>query len=207
LEAADEVVAEVFVESVVRAAVSAGLASLSDLEHELEQAPRRHTRALRQALARARGRERVIATRRLFDGLGRLGPLGAMRDVAIYGERRRIVVAEALWPTRALVVTVDAKPNQVAELSRLGFAVIQVSAHALAEDAAEVVSGIAAALAARPEATLPRGVALLPLGRSESDLTAVEEVHSRVQFALATTPTLPPWPGLRVRRPTFSGAF
>jgi hypothetical protein len=209
LEASDEATVEAIVETVVRATVAAGLAGLGELEHELEHAPRRHTKALRQGLERASARARSAATRQLFDGLGRLGTPGAMRHVAIYGDRRQIAVAEALWPTRALVVTVDAKAHQVAQLARLGFAVIQLSAHTLAEDVAAVASGIAAALAARPEATLPRGVALLPLGRPEPDSAGAGEGggHARVQFALTASPTLPPWSGLRVRSRAYSGAF
>jgi very-short-patch-repair endonuclease len=208
LEAPDDVTAEAFVETVVRATVSAGLADLDDLESELEQAPRRHTRSLRQALERARVRERALASRRLFEGLGYTSALGLMRRVAIYGERKLIAVAEALWPHRALVLTIDAEPNAVAELTRLGFAVIQLSAHDVADNTAEIMERIAAVLAARPEATLPRGVALLPLGQHESDAAAEGGgLPGRVQLASTTSPTLPPWSGLRVRGPAFSGAF
>lgn len=207
LEAPDEVTAEAFVETVVRATVSAGLADLGELEYELDLAPRRHTRSLRDALARARTRERAAATRRLFDGLSRRGPQGLMRHIAIYGERRQIAVAEALWPNRALVVTIDAKPSAVAELTRLGFAVIQISAYELAKNTAGVVERIAGALAARPEATLPRGVALLPTGPTEPDAAVEAGLPGRVQLALTSMPTLPQWSGLRVRSPAFSGAF
>jgi hypothetical protein len=207
LEAPDEVTAAAFVETVVRAAVATGLADLGELEYELEQAPRRHTKALREALVRARAHERAAATRRLFEALGRNGPQGLIRRVAIHGERRQIAVAEALWPSRALVVTIDAKAGAVAELSRLGFAVIQVSAYELAKNTAGVLERIATALAARPEATLPRGVALLPVSQSEPDAAVEGGMPGRVQLALTSMPTLPQWSGLRVRGPAFSGAF
>jgi hypothetical protein len=207
LETPDEVTAEAFIETVVRATVLAGLADLGELEHELDQAPRRHTRPLRDTLVRARTRERAAATRRLFDGLSRHGPQGLMRRVAIYGERRQIAVAEALWPSRAVVVTIDAKPGAVVELSRLGFAVIQISAHELAKNTADVVERIASALATRPEATLPPGVALLPIGQTEPDAAAEGGLPGRVQLALTSTPMPPQWSGLRVRSPAFSGAF
>lgn len=207
LEAPDEVTAEAFIETVVRATVLAGLADFGELEHELDQAPRRHTRPLRDALLRARTRERAAATRHLFEGLSRHGPQGLMRRIAIYGERRQIAVAEALWPSRALVVTIDAKPAAVAELGRLGFAVIQTSAHELAKNTADVVERIAGALAARPEATLPPGVALLPIGQTEPDAAAEGGLPGRVQLALTSMPMLPQWSGLRVRSPAFSGAF
>lgn len=207
LEAPDDVTAEAFVETVVRATVLAGLADLGELEDELDQSPRRHTRPLRDALVRARAHERAAATRRLFEGLSRLGPQGLMRRIAIYGERRQIAVAEALWPSRALVVTIDAKPGAVAELSRLGFAVIQISAYELARSTADVVERITSALAARPEATLPPGVALLPIGQTEPDAAAEGGLPGRVQLALTSMPMLPQWSGLRVRSPAFSGAF
>ncbi|MBR7839581.1 hypothetical protein KDL01_40385, partial [Actinospica durhamensis] len=207
LEAPDDVMAEAFIETVVLATVSSGLASLSDLEQELDQAPRRHTKALRQALVRARTRERDAAAHRLFDDLARHGPLGLLRHVAIYGDRRRIAVAEALWPSRALAVTIDAGPNERAELGRLGFEVVEISAHDLTANTTAIVNRVTAALAARPEATLPTGVALLPLGQPVPDPAAEEGVPGRVQLAPTTTPTLPPRSGLRVRGPAYSGAF
>lgn len=208
LEAPDEVTADAFVETVVRATVLAGLADLSELEYELDQAPRRHTRSLRDALARARTRERAAATRRLFEGLSRHGPQGLMRHIVIFGERRQIAVAEALWPSRALAVTIDAKPSAVAELTRLGFAVVQISEYELAKNTAAIVERIAGALAARPEATLPQGVALLPIiGQTEPDAAVEAGLPGRVQLALTSMPMLPQWSGLRVRSPAFSGAF
>ena len=207
LDAPDDLVAEAFVETVVRATLSSGLADLADLEYELDQAPRRYTRPLRQALTRARDRKREDATRQLFDGLARHGPLGLLRHVAIYGDRRRIAVAEALWPNRALAVTIDASPHEQAELIRLGFAVIEISLRDLTTDTAELVNRIAATLSARPEATLPTGVALLPLGPPEPEAAAERGALGRVQLAPTTTPTLPPQSGLRVRGPAYSGAF
>lgn len=230
LEAPDAATADAFVETVVHATVSTGLAALADLEYELDQSPRRHTRPLRHVLTKARVREHAAATRYLFDSLRRNGPAGLLRYVAIYGERRLIAVAEAIWPSRALVATIDPQPYAVAELTRLGFAVIQIRAGDVVRSTAAVIDRISAALATRPEVTLPPGVALLPVGRPEPDGAAeasvTEYAHrgqsdhvpansvsagrvpaNRVPSSRVPAPARPPWPGLNARGPAFTGAF
>lgn len=140
-----------------------GRVSLEDLEYELARAPRRHSSALHAELARIRAQARATAARQFLDGLGRSGPFGALRDVAVYAGHRRVAWAAALWPTRAVAAAVDAPEHEISTLSALGFAVVQVSPRRVAEDLAGLLRHVGSVLMARPEATMPIGVSLLPL--------------------------------------------
>jgi len=148
---------------IISSALADGRVSLADLEYELARAPRRHSSALRAELARARAQSRATAARQFLDGLGRSGPFGALRDVAVYAGHRRVARAAALWPTRAVAAAVDASEHEISMLSTLGFAVVQVSPRRVAEDLGGLLRHVASVLMARPEATMPAGVSLLPL--------------------------------------------
>lgn len=156
---------------ILSAALADGRVRLEDLEYELARAPRRHSSALRAELGRIRAHSRATAARQFLDGLGRSGPFGALRDVAVYAGHRRVARAAALWPTRAVAAAVDAPEDEVSTLSALGFAVVQVSPRRVAEDLAGLLRHVGSVLMARPEATMPIGVSLLPLA-SAHELSA-----------------------------------
>jgi hypothetical protein len=147
---------------ILSTALADGRVKLEDLEYELARAPRRHSSALRAELARIRAQSRATAARQFLDGLGRSGPFGALRDVAVYAGHRRVAWAAALWPTRAVAAAVDAPEHEISTLSALGFAVVQVCPRRVAEDLAGLLRHVGSVLMARPEATMPIGVSLLP---------------------------------------------
>lgn len=151
------------IDRILSTALADGRVKLEDLEYELARAPRRYSSALRAELTRIRAQSRATAARQFLDGLGRSGPFGALRDVAVYAGQRRVARAAALWPTRAVAAAVDAPEHEVSTLSALGFAVVQVSPRRVAEDLAGLLRHLGSVLMARPEATMPSGVSLLPL--------------------------------------------
>lgn len=147
----------------VAAVLAGGRLTIDELERELATAPRRHTGDLRKELRRRRADERGAAVGTLIDALGRRGPFGAMRNVAIYAGRRRIARATALWPSRAVAASVDAPDDETGRLADLGFAVVQISPQRVTEDLTGVLKHLASVLMARPEATFPAGVSVLLL--------------------------------------------
>ena len=148
---------------ILSTALADGRVNLEDLEYELARAPRRDSSALRAELGHMRAQSRATAVRQFLDGLGRSGPFGALRDVAVYAGQRRVARAAALWPTRAVAAAVDAPEHEISTLSALGFAVVEVSPRRVAEDLAGLLRHVGSVLMARPEATMPLGVSLLPL--------------------------------------------
>ena len=166
------------VEAIADQALTSGHASLAELEAELTQAPRRHSSQLRNHLARRREQARAAAARRLAaaadslgcqdqdrdHGQGRSPAPGhgrPLRDVVVYSDRFPVARAAALWPSRAVAAAVDAPPQELESLKRLGFAVIQVAAHHVADDLPGVLRRIGGVLRERPQAVLPAGVSMV----------------------------------------------
>lgn len=164
------------IDAIITAALEDGRVSLTDLEGELRSAPRRHSAELRAELGRSRAHVRATAAHRLVDGLGRIGPFGAMRDVAVFVGQRRVGGAAALWPTRAVAAVVDSPAPNISALTRLGFAVVNVTAEQIEQDLRGVLRRLGEVLAARPAATMPAGVSLLPLASAQAPKHALERV-------------------------------
>ena len=151
------------VDGIVTAALTDGRLLLAELEHELSQAPRRHSGWLRTELAKSKAHERAVASRRLLDEIHVSGPYGALHDVAIYLGRARVSRAAAIWANRAVAVVVGSPEQEIKALTALGFAVVHVAPRQIEEGLAGVLRHIGSVLADRPEATLPAGLCLLPL--------------------------------------------
>jgi hypothetical protein len=145
----------------VAAALADGRVGLAELDDELGRAPRRNAAALRAYLTRQRASARSAASHRLFAALGSAGTPGPMFDVAVYEGDRRVAQATALWPTRGVAAAVDAPEHEIKTLSKLGFAVVQIAPHRVAQDLPGVLRQVGTVLQERPEATLPAGVSLL----------------------------------------------
>ena len=151
------------VDGIVTAVLGDGRVSLAELEEELGKAPRRYSAEVRAELGKSRAHVRATTANRLVDELGRTGPFGAMRDVAVYVGQRRVAGAAALWPTRAVAAVVDASGLEVRTLTMLGFAVVNVTSEQIEQDLRGVLRQLGGVLMDRPEATMPAGVSLLPL--------------------------------------------
>ncbi|HEX4788468.1 MAG TPA: hypothetical protein VH372_08405, partial [Actinospica sp.] len=149
-------------ETLVATALADGRVVLAELEDELGHAPRRHSGMLRTHLNRLRTSARVAASNQLADALDEAaGPGGAMHDVIVYQDRRRVARTAALWPTRAVAAAVDPTEHEIRALLELGFAVVQIAPHQVALDLPGVLRQLRAVLAARPEATLPANLSFL----------------------------------------------
>jgi hypothetical protein len=149
-------------EALVAAALDDGRVGITELEEELGNAPRRFSGVLRAQLGRLRAAARDAASTRLLGALATTGPFGSLRNVAVYERQRRVARVPALWPSRAVAVTVDAPEHEVRTLSAYGFAVVQIAPQQITQDLPGVLRHVRAVLMARPEATLPTGISLLP---------------------------------------------
>jgi hypothetical protein len=150
------------IDGIVTAALEDGRVQLTELEYELGKSSRRHSAVIRAGLVRSRAHIRVTASREFLAKLDASGPFGAMRDVAIYVGQRRVAKAVALWPDRAVAVTVDAPSTEAHTLSSLGFGVIPVRSELLAEDPEGLLQAVRRVLRCRPVARLSPGISLLP---------------------------------------------
>ena len=151
------------IDGIVTAVLEDGRVQLTELEYELGKASRQHSAAIRAELVRSRAHLRATASRDFLARLDAFGPFGAMHDVAIYVGQRRVARAVALWPDRAVAVTVDVPSMESLALSSLGFGVIPVSSEQLAEDSEGLLRVVRNVLRCRPLARLSPGVSLLPL--------------------------------------------
>jgi hypothetical protein len=149
-------------EALVVSALDDGRVGITELEEELGNAPRRFSGVLRAQLARLRAAARDAAATRLLGALATTGPFGSLRNVAVYERQRRVARVPALWPTRAVAVTVDAPDHEIRTLSGYGFAVVQIASQRVAQDLPGVLREVRAVLMERPEATLPTAISLLP---------------------------------------------
>ncbi|HWG23143.1 type IV toxin-antitoxin system AbiEi family antitoxin domain-containing protein [Actinospica sp.] len=151
------------IDAIVTAAMEDGGVQLAELEYELGKASRKYSAAIRTELRKCRTHARISASHGFLRKLGTSGPFGEMQDVAIYLGQRRVARAVAVWPTRAVAVTVDPHPVEVSTLTTLGFAVVRVTSEQLVQDAEGVLRQLRGVLRNRPEAVLSAGVSLLPL--------------------------------------------
>jgi len=154
------------VDGIVTAAFADGRVNLTELEHELAQAPRRHSGRLRAELAKSKAHARAVATRAFLEELCRSGPQGAQHDVSVFLNHAQVARVAALWPARAVVIAVDAAEREIRALTLLGFAVVHVTAQRLEQDLAGMLRQLGRVLADRPEATLPAGVSLFLRGET-----------------------------------------
>lgn len=157
------------IDGIVTAALESGAVQLAELEYELAKASRKHSSAIRAELRKSRAHARVSASHEFLAKLGTSGPFGAMQDVAVFVGQRRVARAVALWPTRAVVVTVDPHPIETSTLTSLGFAVIRTTSEQLRDDTQGVLRQLRTVLRDRPEAQLPPGVSLLPLATAAQE--------------------------------------
>jgi hypothetical protein len=165
------------IDAIVTAALENGGVQLAELEYELGKASRKHSAAIRTELRKSRAHARISASHGFLTKLDISGPFGAMQDVAIYVGQRRVAKAVAVWPKRAVAVTVDPHPVEVSTLTNLGFAVIRATSEQLEQGAASVLRQLRDVLRDRPEALLSPGISLLPLA-SAASAQQKEPVHA-----------------------------
>jgi hypothetical protein len=187
--AADEDGQAEVIDRILASALADGRVLLTELEHELDEAPRRHSGRVRSALAGARDHARAAASEVLLNRLDAVGPFGALRDVTVYYGRGRVARAAALWPTRAVAVVVDAPEQEIRTLAILGFAVIPLTTQRIECDLADVLRQVGGVLTDRPDATLPAGVSLLPLATAHAGSISPQSARSAL---LPAHPDSPP---------------
>lgn len=148
------------VRAVVADAVQRGCCRVEWLSEELSQVPRRHSRALRQALAEVADGIRSVAEGDLRDLIGAAGLPMPLFNASLYAGEGFIAVADAWWPDAGVVVEVDSREwhlspadwertlRRNAAMSARGIIVLHFTPRQIREEPARVVAEIRAALAA-----------------------------------------------------------
>lgn len=148
------------VRAVVADAVQRGCCRVEWLTEELSQVPRRHSRALRQALAEVGDGIRSVAKGDLRDLIAGAGLPMPLFNASLYAGEGFIAVADAWWPEAGVVVEVDSREwhlspadwertlRRNAAMSARGIIVLHFTPRQIREEPARVVAEIRAALAA-----------------------------------------------------------
>lgn len=148
------------VRAVVADAVQRGCCRVEWLTEELSQVPRRHSRALRQALAEVGDGIRSVAEGDLRDLIAGAGLPMPLFNASLYAGEGFIAVADAWWPEAGVVVEVDSREwhlspadwertlRRNAAMSARGIIVLHFTPRQIREEPARVVAEIRAALAA-----------------------------------------------------------
>lgn len=148
------------VRAVVADAVQRGCCRVGWLTEELSQVPRRHSRALRQALAEVADGVRSVAEGDLRDLIGAAGLPMPLFNASLYAGKGFIAVADAWWPGAGVVVEVDSREwhlspadwertlRRNAAMSARGIIVLHFTPRQIREEPARVVAEIRGALAA-----------------------------------------------------------
>lgn len=148
------------VRAVVADAVQRGCCRVDWLTEELSQAPRRDSRALRQALAEVADGIRSVAEGDLRDLIAGTGLPMPLFNASLSAGEGFIAVADAWWPEAGVVAEVDSREwhlspadwertlRRHAAMSAQGIIVLHFTPRQIREEPARVVAEIRSALAA-----------------------------------------------------------